>query len=242
MRLESYLAGSWQSGDGRATALRDASTGAVVAEAASGGLDFGAALEYARNVGGPALRGMTFHERAALLRALGKRAARLQARVLRAVARNRRDQRRFLDRHRRRDRHDARVREQGQAGTPEQPRLSRRSGGGAVEGRQFRGTAHLRAARRRRSAYQRLQLPRLGNAREARPCAACGRAGAGEARDGDQLPHRARRAAHRRDRSAAAGRAATGLWRRRRPVRSPRLPGRGVVHGLGGDGREASHP
>ncbi len=73
MRLQSYLAGSWQSGDGRATELRDASTGAVVAEAASDGLDFGAALEYARTVGGPALRGMTFHERAALLRALGKR-------------------------------------------------------------------------------------------------------------------------------------------------------------------------
>ncbi len=73
MRLQSYLAGSWQSGDGRAAVLRDASTGAVVAEAASDGLDFGAALEYARTVGGPALRGMTFHERAALLRALGKR-------------------------------------------------------------------------------------------------------------------------------------------------------------------------
>jgi len=73
MRLESYLAGAWQSGEGRASLLRDASTGAVVAESASEGLDFAAALRHAREVGGPALRGLTFHERAAILRALGKR-------------------------------------------------------------------------------------------------------------------------------------------------------------------------
>jgi oxepin-CoA hydrolase/3-oxo-5,6-dehydrosuberyl-CoA semialdehyde dehydrogenase len=53
--------------------LQDASTGEVIAEAASGGIDFGAMLAHARGVGGPALRAMTFHERAAMLRALGKR-------------------------------------------------------------------------------------------------------------------------------------------------------------------------
>jgi oxepin-CoA hydrolase/3-oxo-5,6-dehydrosuberyl-CoA semialdehyde dehydrogenase len=73
MRLQSYVSGEWQAGGGRAAVLRDASTGAVVAEAASGGLDFGAALAHARAVGGPALRAMTFRERAAMLRALGKR-------------------------------------------------------------------------------------------------------------------------------------------------------------------------
>ena len=73
MRLQSYLEGAWRSGEGRATALLDASTGAVVAEAGSAGLDFGAALAYARATGGPALRSMTFHERASILRALGKR-------------------------------------------------------------------------------------------------------------------------------------------------------------------------
>ncbi|MGH8252295.1 MAG: phenylacetic acid degradation bifunctional protein PaaZ [Steroidobacteraceae bacterium] len=73
MRLQSYLAGGWQSGEGRATALRDASTGELVAEASSAGLDFAAMLAHARDVGGPALRAMTFHERAAMLRALGKR-------------------------------------------------------------------------------------------------------------------------------------------------------------------------
>ncbi|MEX1995002.1 MAG: phenylacetic acid degradation bifunctional protein PaaZ [Steroidobacteraceae bacterium] len=73
MRLQSYLAGNWKSGEGRASALRDASTGALVAEVASDGFDFPAALAHAREVGGAALRAMTFHERAAMLRALGKR-------------------------------------------------------------------------------------------------------------------------------------------------------------------------
>jgi oxepin-CoA hydrolase/3-oxo-5,6-dehydrosuberyl-CoA semialdehyde dehydrogenase len=73
MRLQSYLAGTWQNGAGGASALRDASTGELIAEAASGGFDFGAMLGHARTVGGPALRAMTFHERAAMLRALGKR-------------------------------------------------------------------------------------------------------------------------------------------------------------------------
>jgi len=73
MRLENYVAGAWRSGSGRATVLRDASTGEAVAEAGSEGLDFGGILRYARAAGGPALRAMTFHERAGILRALGKR-------------------------------------------------------------------------------------------------------------------------------------------------------------------------
>jgi oxepin-CoA hydrolase/3-oxo-5,6-dehydrosuberyl-CoA semialdehyde dehydrogenase len=73
MRLQSYLGGRWQDGSGAGVALRDASSGEIVAEAAAGGLDVGAALAWARGTGGPALRAMTFHERAAMLRALGKR-------------------------------------------------------------------------------------------------------------------------------------------------------------------------
>ncbi len=73
MRLQSYLVGRWQAGGGRSTALRDASTGEVIAETSSEGFDFRGALEHARGVGGPALRAMTFHERAAMLKALGKR-------------------------------------------------------------------------------------------------------------------------------------------------------------------------
>ena len=73
MQLQSYLAGRWQAGGGRATTLRDASTGEAFAEASTEGLDFRAVLDHARNTGGPALRTMTFHERASMLRALGRR-------------------------------------------------------------------------------------------------------------------------------------------------------------------------
>ena len=42
-----------------------------MATTGSGGLDFGAMLRHARDVGGPALRKLTFHERARMLKALG---------------------------------------------------------------------------------------------------------------------------------------------------------------------------
>ncbi len=71
--LESYVRGGWQNGRGPHTALRDATSGELVAEASSSGIDFAAVLEYARDRGGPALRALTFHQRAGLLKALAKR-------------------------------------------------------------------------------------------------------------------------------------------------------------------------
>jgi oxepin-CoA hydrolase/3-oxo-5,6-dehydrosuberyl-CoA semialdehyde dehydrogenase len=72
MQLQSYAAGGWVSGSGEGLALRDATTGEVVARAGADGLDMRAMLEHARQVGGPSLRRLTFHERAALLKALAK--------------------------------------------------------------------------------------------------------------------------------------------------------------------------
>ncbi len=72
MQLKSYVCGRWQSGTANAAQLRDATTGAVIAEASTDGIDFRAALEHARKVGGPQLRQLTFHERAARLKALAK--------------------------------------------------------------------------------------------------------------------------------------------------------------------------
>src|SRR5471032_3388530 len=72
MQLESFIEGQWRSGAGHGVLLRDATSGAVVAEASAAGIDFGAALRYARAIGGPALRALTFHERAGLLKGLGK--------------------------------------------------------------------------------------------------------------------------------------------------------------------------
>jgi oxepin-CoA hydrolase/3-oxo-5,6-dehydrosuberyl-CoA semialdehyde dehydrogenase len=58
--------------------MRDASTGEIVGQASSTGLDFAAMLSHARNVGGPALRALTFHQRAALLKGLAKRLSELK--------------------------------------------------------------------------------------------------------------------------------------------------------------------
>jgi oxepin-CoA hydrolase/3-oxo-5,6-dehydrosuberyl-CoA semialdehyde dehydrogenase len=75
--LQNFALGTWRAGTGTGTPLYDAVTGDVVATASSAGLDFKGMLEYARTVGGPRLRAMTFHERARMLKAV---ATALQAR------------------------------------------------------------------------------------------------------------------------------------------------------------------
>jgi oxepin-CoA hydrolase / 3-oxo-5,6-dehydrosuberyl-CoA semialdehyde dehydrogenase len=69
--LRSYVSGAWAepADDGRP--VLDAVTGEEVARVSSAGIDLGAALDYGRSTGGPALRELTFHQRAALLRSLG---------------------------------------------------------------------------------------------------------------------------------------------------------------------------
>ena len=71
-RLQSYVCGQWVSGNGSARVYLDASTGAPIAEIAEGGLDYADILRHAREVGGPALRRLTFHQRALMLKALAK--------------------------------------------------------------------------------------------------------------------------------------------------------------------------
>ena len=72
MKLQSYAQGEWVTGTGKPTELFHAVTGVKVAEATSEGVDFKAMLDYARTVGGPALRKMTFHERANMLKQMAK--------------------------------------------------------------------------------------------------------------------------------------------------------------------------
>jgi oxepin-CoA hydrolase/3-oxo-5,6-dehydrosuberyl-CoA semialdehyde dehydrogenase len=72
MRLANFALGEWVNGTGRGTDLHHAVTGAKIAEASSEGLDFKAMAAFARSVGGPALRRLTFHERALMLKALAK--------------------------------------------------------------------------------------------------------------------------------------------------------------------------
>jgi oxepin-CoA hydrolase/3-oxo-5,6-dehydrosuberyl-CoA semialdehyde dehydrogenase len=71
-KLESYAAGRWFTADDEGRPLLDASTGEEVARISAAGLDLGEMTSYARNVGGPALRALTFHERATMLKELGK--------------------------------------------------------------------------------------------------------------------------------------------------------------------------
>jgi oxepin-CoA hydrolase/3-oxo-5,6-dehydrosuberyl-CoA semialdehyde dehydrogenase len=72
IQLKNYVTGRWQAGSGKQAELCDASTGEVIATTSSTGVDFRAVLEHARRVGGPNLRRLTFHERAAMLKALAK--------------------------------------------------------------------------------------------------------------------------------------------------------------------------
>ena len=70
MKLQNFVSGRWVEGDGPGTPLLHAVTGEVVATATSEGIDFAGMLDYARKVGGPALRRMTFHQRARMLKAM----------------------------------------------------------------------------------------------------------------------------------------------------------------------------
>src|SRR5215831_1807325 len=68
--LRSYTGGQWRTPTGQGARLFDAVTGEEVARVSSEGIDMAAALNYGRAVGGPALRELTFHQRAALLKSL----------------------------------------------------------------------------------------------------------------------------------------------------------------------------
>ncbi len=68
--LESYVNGGWFAAADEGAPLADAVTGEEVARISSAGLDVPAMLHYGRSVGGPALRDLTFHERAVILKEL----------------------------------------------------------------------------------------------------------------------------------------------------------------------------
>ncbi|MEV4312797.1 phenylacetic acid degradation bifunctional protein PaaZ [Actinocrispum sp. NPDC049592] len=67
--LRSYVSGQWHTPPDEGAPLHDAVTGEEIARISSAGVDMAAALEYGRKQGA-ALRELTFHQRAALLKAL----------------------------------------------------------------------------------------------------------------------------------------------------------------------------
>ena len=70
LKLKSYVSGEWQEGEGKTVALLNPATEEPLAETSTAGIDFSAALAHARTVGGPALRAMTFAERAETLQGI----------------------------------------------------------------------------------------------------------------------------------------------------------------------------
>src|SRR5579883_1278132 len=70
IQLKNYAEGKWVNGTKKGEVLHNAVTGDALYTASSDGLDFGGMMDYARKVGGPALRKLTFHQRGRMLKAL----------------------------------------------------------------------------------------------------------------------------------------------------------------------------
>ncbi|MDB4996035.1 MAG: Aldehyde dehydrogenase, partial [Myxococcaceae bacterium] len=70
--LESFVQGKWVKGTGKAVTLVNPANGEAVATSSTAGIDFGATIVFARDVGGPALRKTSFAERGAMLRAMSR--------------------------------------------------------------------------------------------------------------------------------------------------------------------------
>ena len=70
MKVSSFAAGQWIAPGANARPIASAITGLPLAEAGGADLDMQKMIDYARNVGGPALREMGFHDRAKMLKAL----------------------------------------------------------------------------------------------------------------------------------------------------------------------------
>ena len=69
-KISSFAAGQWVQPGQSARIIKSAITGEVIAKAGNDALDVQSMLDYGRDVGGPALRAMTFHDRARMLKAV----------------------------------------------------------------------------------------------------------------------------------------------------------------------------
>ena len=68
--IQSFAAGKWITVGETAREIQNAVTGQVFARAGNANLDVQSMLDYGRNIGGPALRKLSFHDRARMLKAL----------------------------------------------------------------------------------------------------------------------------------------------------------------------------
>ena len=68
--LPSYVRGGWVTPQAEGRPMTDAVTGEEIGRLATDGIDMAAVAAYGRDTGGPALRELSFHQRASLLKAL----------------------------------------------------------------------------------------------------------------------------------------------------------------------------
>jgi oxepin-CoA hydrolase/3-oxo-5,6-dehydrosuberyl-CoA semialdehyde dehydrogenase len=72
IELASHLGGEWVKGSGKAATLVNPTTEEPIASCSTEGIDFGAALSYARERGGASLRAMSFSARGEMIRGLSR--------------------------------------------------------------------------------------------------------------------------------------------------------------------------
>ncbi len=70
MKLQNYVTGRWIDGEGEGSPIYNAVNGQLIHYASTKGIDFASILKHGREVGNPALRKMTFHERGIMLKKL----------------------------------------------------------------------------------------------------------------------------------------------------------------------------
>jgi oxepin-CoA hydrolase/3-oxo-5,6-dehydrosuberyl-CoA semialdehyde dehydrogenase len=68
--LKNYVHGEWIAGKGKEIQLFNSVSGEAIASTSTEGIDYAQVLDYGRNIGGPALRKMTFTERGVMLKKL----------------------------------------------------------------------------------------------------------------------------------------------------------------------------
>jgi len=72
MQVQSFVAGRWVAPESDLATLHNACTGAVIGHAGTAAPDVMAMYHHALTTGGPALRAMSFHDRARMLKALAQ--------------------------------------------------------------------------------------------------------------------------------------------------------------------------
>lgn len=72
IELASFVSGKWEKGKGKPAELVNPTTEETLATTSTEGIDLGAALAFARERGGPALRAMSFAQRGEVLRAMSR--------------------------------------------------------------------------------------------------------------------------------------------------------------------------